>query len=64
MMVTANLGNLRPATSSSIHFDEAPFDKQRIESAVNPDALFHVFIASLTHHDNGTVLSLCSKKTC
>jgi hypothetical protein len=62
VMLTPRNPKSRPATSSSILIsDKAPrFDKQRIEFAVKPDALFSMCrLLSLTHHDyNGTAQSL------
>jgi hypothetical protein len=62
VMMTPRNPKSRPAASSNILIsDEAPrFDKQRIEFAVNPDALFSMCrLLSLTHHDyNGTAQSL------
>jgi hypothetical protein len=61
-MLTPRNPKSRPASSSSILIsDKAPrFDKQRIEFAVKPDALFSMCrLLSLTHHDyNGTAQSL------
>jgi hypothetical protein len=61
VMMAPRNPNSRPAAASSILISDEPprFDKQRIEFAINPDALFSMCrLLSLTHHDyNGTAQS-------